>query len=81
MQAAEILESLRGAGPIGVLATIGIAGGTTASDWSDSFRPWVSRISIGALSLSILWLVLIFVHRLSGWQKLRYLETSRRTNH
>ena len=81
MEAAGILEALRGAGPIGVLAIVGIAGGTTAGDWSDSFRPWVSRISIGALSLSILWLVLIFVYRLSGWQQLRYLETPRRTNH
>ena len=81
MEAAEILEGVRGSGPVGVLATVGIAGGMTAGDWSDSFRPWVSRISIGALSLSILWLMLIFVHRLSGWQRLRYLETPRRTNH
>ena len=76
-QAAEYLEDLRGSGPVGVLATIGLAAGYTAEDWPTEYRSDVARIGFWAVISSLVWVALIVIYRVTGWPILRYLETAR----
>ncbi len=63
------------AGTVGVLGSLGLGAGATSGEWSVEYQSDVSRIGISALSLSVVWVALMFLYRLTGLRFLRHLET------
>jgi len=74
MEPAEVAKALKPVGIPGAVSCVGILGGTTSSDWPSPYPPWVASLGFGAFGLGLVWFLLIFVHRLSGWSLLSSLD-------
>ena len=70
----QLVEALKGTGPIGVLGMIGIFSGTTWDSWREDFQLYSSLAGAFSLFLSVFWGFLIFIHRLFRLSFLRGLD-------